>query len=101
MTALVIPFPRISARPIPEEPMQDSRADEPVGSVLAELRIALSDQRRALGEWRFAMTELSIGVADLGFALEGYQQGLDDAKKRLGGLRDEATRLGAWAAATG
>ena len=96
MSAVVIAFPRISARPLPEP-----RPNDEIGTVLGELRMALSDQRRALGEWRFAMTELSIGVADLGFALEGYQQGLDDAKKRLGGLRDEATRLGAWAAATG
>ena len=101
MTALVIPFPRSAPKLTQQAPLPDARPVDDVGSALADLRVALSDQRRALSEWRFALTELSVGVADLGFALEGYQQGLDDAKKRLGGLRDEATRLGAWAVATG
>ena len=121
MTAVVIPFPKNSSRdprdiqaqafPAPSAEASflqtgtmngpAARQGDDVGVALADLRVALSDQRRALGEWRFAISELAIGVADLGFVLEGYQQGLDDAKKRLGGLRDEATRLGAWVAATG
>jgi hypothetical protein len=86
--AVIIPFPM---RPAAESDQ------EKLVKALESLRMALDEQRTALSDWRFAMTELGIGVAGLGHSLAGYQHALGEVEDRLSGLRQESTRLEAWA----
>jgi hypothetical protein len=86
--AVIIPFPMRT--PVVSD-------QEKLAAALESLRTALEEQRSALSDWRFAMTELGIGVAGLGHSLAGYQHALGSVEDRLSGLRQEATRLEAWA----
>jgi hypothetical protein len=105
MDANVIPFPRPQgARPAmtPAAPMPvaDHAGQARLALALADLRDALDEQRRVLGEWRYAMTELSIGVVGLGYSLESYQNSLSGVQTKLKSLRAESDRLQSWAAVT-
>jgi hypothetical protein len=82
----IIPFPH---RPSAEE--------ERLQRSLATLQVALDEQRRALRDWRFAMTELGISVAGLGHALSGYQGTLTEVESRLIDLRKSSDQLADWA----
>ena len=84
--AVVIPFPKVARNG--QERLRES---------LENLQSALHQQKRALSDWRFAMTELGIGVAGLSQALGSYQDSLSDVELRLTGLRIETRRLQDWA----
>ena len=87
-SAVVIPFPLQASAP--------SDSDR-LANALQALQAALAEQQTAMKEWRFAMVELSIGVAGLGHSLLGYQENLGDVANRIETLRSESARLEAWA----
>ncbi len=81
--AVVIPFPKTS--------VQGSKPER-FRQALEQLQSALGEQRRALSDWRFAMVELSVGVAGLGHALGNYQDSLRTVETRLNELRIDSLR---------
>jgi len=99
MEATIIKFPGTTPAPAPKAaaPVVDTAGQERLAKALADLRVALEEQKRVLGEWRYAMAELSIGVTGLGYSLEGYQQSLEGVQTKVGALRTESQRLEAWA----
>jgi hypothetical protein len=87
-SAQVIPFPARNGA-------ADGAAR--LAQALAKLHDALEDQRRAVADWQFAMTELGVGVAALSHSVAGYQDSLGRVDTKLRGLREESLRLEAWA----
>ena len=86
--ATIIPFPQ-------RDPAVAGEAR--LSQALGALDAALEEQRRALSDWRFAMTELGIGVAALSHSLAGYKDSLGLVETKLGGLHEQSARLAAWA----
>ncbi len=82
--AKIIPFPV-------RDPKSADR--DRLARALTDLQGALAEQKRALSDWRFAMTELGIGVAGLGQSLVSYQDSLGEVESRLSGLRHESAKL--------
>jgi uncharacterized membrane protein YccC len=87
MDAVIIPFPSRTPEASPDR----------LAAALLNLQSALDEQRRALHDWRFAMTELGIGVAGLGHSLGAYQEALGDVEVKLTSAHEAATQLENWA----
>jgi len=86
--AVVIPFPT---------PVTPASEQQRLRRALVDLQTALAEQKRALNDWRFAMTELGVGVAGLGQALGSYQASMGEVETKLSGLKSEAVKLENWA----
>ena len=69
------------------------RDEDRLNKALGNLHAALAGQKVGLSEWRFAMTELGIGVASLGHTLMSYQDSLGTVEQQLSGLHAEAAKL--------
>ncbi len=91
--AVIVPFPGTT-----NSRTKRGGEQERLRRALEDLQAALGEQKRALSGWRFAMTELGIGVAGLGQALGSYQDSLGDVEARLTGLCGEARTMQRWAA---
>jgi hypothetical protein len=87
MDAVILPFPSRT----PEA------STDRLTAALANLQSAFDEQRRALHDWRFAMTELGIGVAGLGHSLGAYQEALGHVEVKLTSAHGAATELERWA----
>ena len=81
--AIVVAFPQAAQIQGPERLRQ----------AIEHLQAALVAQGRALSDWRFAMTELGVGVAGLGQSLVAYQDSLAGVEARLASLRAESADL--------
>lgn len=88
--ATIIPFPCPDVKFAERERLRCAMFD---------LQNAVAEQKEAMSQWRFAMAELSIGVAGLGQSLSCYQDSLAGVDTQLGSLRAEAVRLQATAGA--
>ncbi len=69
------------------------RDEDRLNKALANLQASLSEQKLALNDWRFTMTELGISVASLGHALTTHQDGLGAIDLQLCGLHADAVKL--------
>ena len=99
MTAEILQFP---ARPAPRELFIPAQIEPTEGEIrlsraLAGLNDALTAQRAAIAAWKASLTELGMATGRLGVSLRGYHDSLDRLDTRIGELRDQSTRLAAWA----
>lgn len=88
-SAEIIPFPvraSMAERSLPREP-------DRLGKALAALDGALTAQRRAIGDWCTALSDLREATRGLGESVQTYRDGLDALGTRVTALRSKAAEL--------
>ena len=75
-------------------PIQTSRQhdEDRLDKALTELQASLFEQKRALGEWQFAMADFATGVASVGDALTTFQDNLGIIDLQLCGLHADVVK---------
>jgi chromosome segregation ATPase len=89
-SATIIPFPR-SPQGTPTDPQERLR------QALAGLEAALTIQREAVADWRYALGNLRDSVRGLGSSLQSYNEQLCRLGERVNALNAESKELEAWA----
>ena len=89
-SATIIPFPR-SSQATPIDPQERLRR------ALAGLDEALTIQREAVADWRYALGNLRDSVRGLGSSLQTYNAQLCRLAERVNALNAESMDLEAWA----